>query len=79
MIALMRDDQGRRMISCREAAELYDCSMRYIRKLARDGKVASEVVAGAYVVSADDIRRLKAAVSKGTGRHKPKPRQFKAG
>jgi hypothetical protein len=79
MIALMKDDQGRRMISCREAAELYGCSMRYIRRLASDGKVGSEVVAGSYMVSVDDLRKLKSTVAKGTGRHKPKSEKFTPG
>ena len=77
MIALMKDDKGRKMISCREAAEAYGCSMRYIRKLAKDGKVASEVVGGAYMVAADEVRRL--AGRKAAGRERKRSEGFKAG
>ena len=76
---MMKDDTGRKMLSCREAAEKYGCSMRYIRKLAADGKVASEMVAGSYVVSEADVAKLKARVAKGTGRHKPKAKRFGEG
>lgn len=75
----MKDDTGRKMLSCREAAEKYGCSMRYIRKLAQAGKVASEVVAGSYLVSEADVSRLKAKTAKGTGRHKPKAEKFRPG
>jgi len=79
MIALMKDDFGRKMLSCHDAAKLYGCSMRYMRRLAQEGKVASEVVGGSYVIPADEVRRLKSAVSRGTGRHKPKGGKFAAG
>ena len=75
----MKDDTGRKMLSCREAAQKYGCSMRYIRKLAQDGRVHSEVVAGSYVVCEADVARLKAKVSKGTGRHQPKAKKFRPG
>ena len=78
MIALMRDDTGRKMLSCHDAAKLYGCSMRYMRRLALEGKVAAETVGGAYFVSEADVRRLKAQVAKGTGRHKPKGGKFAA-
>jgi len=77
MIALMKDDKGRKMLSCREAAEMYGCSMRYIRKLAKDGKVASEVVGGAYMVAADDVRKLSGR--KATGRERKRSEGFRAG
>lgn len=79
MIAFMKDDTGRKLLSCHDAAELYGCSMRYMRRLARDGKVGSETVGGAYFVSESDVKRLKAEVAKGTGRHKPKDRKFSQG
>lgn len=75
----MKDDTGRKMLSCREAAQKYGCSMRYIRKLAKDGKVASEIVGGSYVVSEADVARLKATTAKGKGRHKPKAEKFRPG
>jgi len=79
MIALMKDDTGRKMLSCREAAERYGCSMRYIRKLAQDGRVASEIVAGSYLVSEADVAKLKASTAKATGRHKSKGGKFRPG
>ena len=78
MIA-MKDDKGRRMISCRDAAEKYGCTMRYIRKLALAGKLDHEIQAGSYMVSEADVLRLKADVAKGKGRHKPKAERFKEG
>lgn len=76
MIA-MKDDKGRRMLSCREAAEQYGCSMRYIRKLALQGKVTHEVVGGCYLVSADEIRKL--ANRKAGGREKKRSGGFSEG
>ena len=65
------------MLSCREAAEMYGCSMRYIRKLAKDVTIASEVVGGAYMVAADDVRRLSGRKSE--GRERKRSEGFKAG
>ena len=79
MIAAMKNDRGRKMISCREAAQDYGCSMRYIRKLVEDGRLSHEVVAGSYFVPADEVASLKAKVAKGTGRHKPKEKRFSEG
>jgi hypothetical protein len=79
MIAMMKDDTGRKMLSCRDAALKYGCTMRWIRKLALDGKVASEIVAGSYMVSEADVAKIKAKTAKGTGRHKPKATKFKPG
>ena len=79
MIAMMKDDTGRKLLSCREAAVKYGCSMRWIRKLALDGKVYSETVGGSYMVAEADVAKLKAKTAKGTGRHKPKATKFKAG
>ena len=33
------NDEGTKMIDCREAARRYGCTMRYIRKLALEGKM----------------------------------------
>lgn len=79
MIAAMKNDRGRKMISCREAAEDYGCSMRYIRKLVESQKLSHEVVAGSYFVPADEVAALKAKVAQGTGRHKPKEKRFSEG
>lgn len=79
MIALMKDDAGRKMLSCRDAATRYGCSMRWIRRLAQEGKVYSETVAGSYMVSEADVAKLKAQTAKGKGRHKPKAEKFRPG
>lgn len=79
MIAMMKDDTGRKMLSCREAAEKYGCSMRWIRKLAKEGEIYAETVAGSYMVSEADLASKKAKVAKGKGRHKPKAEKFKPG
>jgi excisionase family DNA binding protein len=79
MIAMMKDDTGRKMLSCREAAQKYGCSMRYIRKLAKDGEIRSETVAGSYMVAEADVASRKAKVAKGKGRHKPKASKFRPG
>jgi hypothetical protein len=76
MIA-MKDDKGRRMLSCRDAATEYGCSMRYIRKLALQGKLTHEIVGGAYMVAADEVRKL--ASRKTTGRTKKRSSRFSEG
>lgn len=75
----MKNDTGRKLLTCRDAAEKYGCSMRYIRKLASDGQVYAEIVAGSYMVSEADLASRKAKVAKGKGRHKPKAQRFAAG
>ena len=75
----MKNDSGRKLLSCRDAAKKYGCSMRYIRKLAKDGEIYSETVAGSYMVAEDDVAKRKATVAKGKGRHKPKAEKFRAG
>jgi len=77
MIALMKDDTGRKMLSCHDAAKLYGCSMRYIRKLALQGKLTHELVGGAYMVAADEVRKL--AGRKTTGRTKKRSSKFSEG
>jgi hypothetical protein len=79
MIAMVKDDTGRKLLSCRDAAVKYGCSMRWIRKLALDGRVYSELQAGSYMVSEADVAKIKAKTAKGTGRHKPKAAKFKPG
>lgn len=75
----MKDDKGRKLLSCRDAAEQYGCTMRYIRKLAQDGRLSFELVGGSYMVAADEVAKLKAKTAKGTGRHKPKAEKFRPG
>lgn len=77
MIAAMKDDKGRKMVSCREAAETYGCTMRYIRKLVRDGRLTHEIVAGGYVVSLDEVRQLSGR--KASGRARKRSEGFKPG
>lgn len=77
MIMAMQNESGRKMLSCKEAAEEYGCTMRYIRKLAQDGKLSSQVVGGSYMVAADEVRKL--ARRKATGREKKRAEGFKAG
>lgn len=75
----MKDDKGRKLLSCHDAAKKYGCSMRYIRRLAKDGEIYSETVAGSYMVAEDDVAKRKARVAKGKGRHKPKAEKFRPG
>jgi len=77
MIMAMKDETGRRMLSCKEAAEEYGCSMRYIRKLAQTGRVSFQVVGGTYMVAADEIRKL--ARRDATGRERKRAEGFKEG
>ena len=76
MIA-MQNDQGRKMLTCRKAAEEYGCSMRYIRKLVTEGKIHHEMVGGSYMVPADEIRKL--STRKAGGRKKKRSEGFRAG
>lgn len=77
MIALMKDDKGRKMVSCREAAETYGCSMRYIRKLALDGRLTYEIVGGSYMVSLEEVRKISGR--KESGRSRKRAEGFKPG
>ena len=76
---MVKNDEGQKLLSCHDAAKRYGCSMRWIRRLAKAGKVYSEMVAGSYMVSEADVAKLKASTAKGKGRHKPKADKFKAG
>lgn len=77
MFMAMKNEAGRKMLSCKEAAEEYGCTMRYIRKLAKDGKIASEVVGGSYMVAADEVKKLSRRNS--TGRERKRSEGFKPG
>lgn len=55
---MMKDDDGRNLITCNEAAEIYGCGMRYIRKLVAAGRVHAVLVGRGYLVSEEDVRRL---------------------
>lgn len=65
------------MVSCREAAETYGCTMRYIRKLALDGRLTYELVGGTYMVSLEEVRQI--AGRKASGRSRKRAEGFKAG
>jgi hypothetical protein len=77
MIMAMKDEAGRKMLSCKEAAAEYGCTMRYIRKLAQTGRVSFEIVGGSYMVAADEIRKL--ARRNATGRERKRSEGFKEG
>lgn len=73
----IRDNQGRTLISCREAAELYPCSMRYIRQLVQSGRLASQEVGGTYMV--DRAELLAISRRKDGGRLKKRSEGFRPG
>jgi hypothetical protein len=77
MIMAMKDESGRKMLSCKQAAEEYGCSMRYIRKLAQAGRLTHEIVAGSYMVAADEVKKLARRSS--TGRERKRAEGFKEG
>lgn len=73
----LKDEKGRRMVSCREAAQEYGCTMRYLRALAKQGRVHTEFVGGAYLFDLDEVRRL--ASRKVGGRERKRSEGFQAG
>jgi excisionase family DNA binding protein len=77
MIMAMKDEAGRRMLSCAQAAKEYGCTMRYIRKLAQTGRIPFEVVGGTYMVPADEVRKL--SKRKATGRERKRAEGYKPG
>jgi excisionase family DNA binding protein len=77
MIMAIRDNTGRTLISCREAAELYPCSMRYIRKLVQSGRLVSQEVGGTYMVDRAEV--LAISRRKATGRLRKRSEGFRAG
>jgi hypothetical protein len=77
MLVALRNDSGRRLISCRKAAETYGCSMSYIRRLARLGRLETEEVGGSYVFDEAEVRRLAARAAKGEGRMRKRASGFK--
>jgi excisionase family DNA binding protein len=79
MIMAIKDERGRKMISCRDAAREYGCTMGYIRRMVRDGRLEHEFVGRMYFVNADSLKRLASRASKETGRKKKRAEGFKAG
>lgn len=79
MIMALRNERGRKLISCREAAEAYGCTMSYIRRLARLGRLETEEVGGSYVFDEAEVRKLAAQASKADGRQRKRAGGFKPG
>jgi len=77
MVVAIEDTQGRVLVSVREAAEKYPCSMSYIRKLIRTGRVFSKKVHDrASVVDLAEV--LDIAERNATGREKKRSERFSA-
>jgi len=49
---------GRTLVTCEDAAKLYGCSMGYMRRLARDGRVYSQTIGRTYLVDRDEVKKL---------------------
>lgn len=59
---------GRTLVTCQEAAKLYGCTMGYMRRLCRDGKVFAQPLGRTYLVDRDEVAKLASqgrAMSKG--------------
>ena len=52
---------GRTLITCQDAAKLYGCTMGYMRRLARDGRIYAHLIGRTYLVDADEVRELAQA------------------
>ena len=79
MIMALRNERGRKLMSCREAANAYGCTMSYIRRLARLRRIESEEVGGCYFFEEGDVKRLAAQAAKGEGRQRKRAVRFKPG
>lgn len=75
----LRNEKGRKLISCKQAAEAYGCTMSYIRRLARLGRLETEEVGGSYVFDEVEVKRLAAQAAKAEGRHRKRSEGFQAG
>ena len=49
---------GRNLVTCHEAAKIYGCSMRYMRRLASTGRVYSQTLGRTYLVDRDEVQKL---------------------
>jgi excisionase family DNA binding protein len=61
---------GRDMVTCQEAARLYGCTMSYIRRLARDGRITSLTLGRTWLVDKSEVSELRRAsghMAKGFG------------
>lgn len=75
MVVAIEDTQGRVLVSVREAAEKYPCSMSYIRKLILTGKIYSKKIhARASVVDLSEV--IDIASRDATGREKKRSTKF---
>jgi excisionase family DNA binding protein len=73
------NDEGTKMIDCREAAKRYGCTMRYIRKLALEGKLPHKVIGGAYLFPIEAVDAVRKEAARGEGRHRKRAEGFRAG
>jgi hypothetical protein len=67
MVAV-KNDKGREMVSCSDAAQEYDCTMSYMRRLAREGRVRAEEHAGVWWFDLEDVRKLSERQDEGRKR-----------
>lgn len=52
---------GRTLITCQDAARLYGCTMGYMRRLARDGRIYAQMVGRTYLVDATEVQKIAEA------------------
>jgi hypothetical protein len=75
MVVAIEDASGRVLVSVREAAEKYPCSMAYIRKLILAGRIYSKKIhARAHMVDLSEV--LDIASRDATGREKKRSTKF---
>lgn len=55
---------GRTLITCQDAARLYGCTMGYIRRLARHGRIYSQMIGRTYLVDAAEVQRISDSAKK---------------
>ena len=73
------NEEGTKMIDCREAARRYGCTMRYIRRLALSGRLTHEVRGGCYLFPAAEVDKLRRDAAHAKGRERKRSEGFKAG
>jgi hypothetical protein len=72
----VKSESGRELVPCSEAAEVYGCSMSYMRRLARDDRVRTEEHAGIWWFDIEDVRKLSCRTD--GGRKKKRSQGFQA-
>lgn len=77
MIVQVKTEDGRTLISCRDAAKEYGCSMSYIRRLARLGRLTPSEMAGGHVFDRAEVRLVAAQAAKSKGRMRKRAAGFK--